>query len=275
MILHEGIHLDVLMADYTADPCPEPSLSASVIRTLIDRSPATAKRFHPRFGAQSSVSREADLGSAAHALLLEGRDQIHVVTEFEDYRKKAAREERDTARAAGKIPIFEREFAAVESMAEIAASALASRAPDGRSEVTLLWRESGVWARARPDWLADKVVDLKTTKNAEPDAWIRRTLFPSGYDLSVAWYLRGLEALGEPREEYLFLVQEVFEPFDYSWITIDEESIERANRAIDCAVKMWSYCLESDRWPGYDKRVHMAQIPPYRAERYEELETRP
>lgn len=274
MSLPEGIHPDVPMADYIADPCEAPSLSASTIRTLIDRSPARARQFHPRFGGSAAVSRASDRGSAAHAVLLEGPGTLHVVKGFDNYRKKAAQAERDDAYAQGKTPIFQEEFEAIQGMASIGRKALEERAPNGIAEATLVWREGDVWARARPDWLAGSVVDLKSAKNAEPDTWIRRVLYPSGYDLSAAWYLRGLEALGEPREEYLFLVQELFTPYDYSWITIDEESLERANRVIDKAVAIWSRCLSKGVWPGYDKRIHRAAIPAHKAERYEEIETR-
>jgi hypothetical protein len=273
--LPEGIHLNVPMAEYIADPCEEPSLSASTICTLIERSPARARQFHPRFGGSTTVSRPSDRGSAAHAVLLEGVETLHVITEFDNYRKKAAQAERDEAYAQGKTPIFEEEFEAIQGMANTARKALEERAPNGIAEATLIWREGDVWARARPDWLAGPVVDLKTAKNAEPDTWIRRVLYPSGYDLSAAWYLRGLEALGEPREEYLFLVQELFTPYDFSWITIDEESLERANKVIDKAVSIWSRCLSTRVWPGYDKRIHRAAIPAHKAERYEDFETRP
>lgn len=272
--LDEGLHDGVPMQIYVADPCPEPSLSASTLRALITKSPRAAHHRHPRLGGHATFARAADLGSAAHAVLLEGPEALHVITEYKDYRTNAAKAARQEAYDAGKIPIFEREMAAVEAMVSRSGPALADRGA-GRVETTIVWREGTVWCRARADWLLDDVVDYKTAKVAEPGYWIRKALFRGGYDISAAWYLRGLRALGEPREEYLFLVQEVFEPWDYSWIAVDEETLERANRAIDAAVRQWRYLLEREGdWPGYSKRVHVAELPAYRAEVLDEFATR-
>ena len=67
-----GIY-EIPAALYHADPCPEPSLSASVARTLIERSALHAKMQHPRFGREERpVTSGMALGTAAHAVILEG-----------------------------------------------------------------------------------------------------------------------------------------------------------------------------------------------------------
>ena len=67
--------------EYHADPCPEPSLSASLIKTLLARSPLHAWHEHPRLNPNvvKEERKEYDRGSAAHALLLEGEDRMAVI----------------------------------------------------------------------------------------------------------------------------------------------------------------------------------------------------
>jgi len=78
-------------AQYHGDPAPEPSISASLIRMLLEASPLHAWRAHPRLGncGEDRKTAESDCGTAAHALLLEGRDIVDVI-DAPDWRTKVA-----------------------------------------------------------------------------------------------------------------------------------------------------------------------------------------
>ncbi len=268
--LESGLHPNLSMSDYLADPCRQPSLSASTIRKMWDQSPLHAKLWHSRLGGKSESSRRADLGSAAHAMALEGPGAIGVV-KADSYRTKQARADRDELREAGKIPVLEHEEGQVLAMAASAKKALASYGA-GESEVTAVWQEAnGVWGRQRPDFLTrEYVIDLKTTTNADPDSWIRSTLFRGGYDISAAWYLRGLEALGQAPRQYLFLAQEIDEPYECSFVGAPEELLDNARKINDWAVRTWGRCLSCGVWPGYDKRIHWADVPAWRSEQIDD-----
>ena len=75
-----GIY-EIPATEYHADPCPEPSLSASVARTLIDRSPLHAWMQHPKLGGQQEEKPAArmSLGSAAHSVILQGNWDLYRV----------------------------------------------------------------------------------------------------------------------------------------------------------------------------------------------------
>jgi hypothetical protein len=61
------------LEDYLADPCPEPSLNASIAEILLRQSPLHARDAHPRFTHVRREHSDAfDLGMAVHALVLEG-----------------------------------------------------------------------------------------------------------------------------------------------------------------------------------------------------------
>lgn len=88
-----GIHHGLDEATYHADPCPSPSLSSGIIRAL-QRSPAHAHHAHPRLGGAVSESTQAqDDGAVLHALIL-GYDPTAWIVEAEDWRGKAAQQER-------------------------------------------------------------------------------------------------------------------------------------------------------------------------------------
>ena len=178
---------------YHADPCPTPSLSRSILQTLITRSPAHAYAQHPRLNpdVKPMDSSKFDLGSAAHDLLLEGGTGKICVIDFDDYRTKDAKTQRDAARAAGLYPVLKKHNDDLQAMVEtardfMAGTELAREFDAGVSEQTLIWEEDDLWFRARPDRMAinrSVVFDYKTTERAEPEYWGQRLLVQNGYDI--------------------------------------------------------------------------------------------
>src|SRR3972149_6692059 len=89
---------------------PAQSLSASVAPLLLTRSARHAWLAHPRLNPAwaPEATEQTDLGTLAHALLLEQDDSRLVVVEADDWRTKAARLARVQALAAGKPPLLAR-----------------------------------------------------------------------------------------------------------------------------------------------------------------------
>ena len=177
------IHTDILAAEYHADPAPEPSLSSSVARILVERSPRHAWHAHPRlnpdFEPDADGTARPNLGAAAHAVALECDWDRIVFVEAPDWRTKAAKEARSDAILAGRIPLLEKNRQQVTGMV----AGLAPLLPEPRTaEATLIWREAnGAWCRVRPDAIAAwgaVIVDVKTTTMAAtPGGWGRRQMW--------------------------------------------------------------------------------------------------
>ena len=169
--LDVGIHT-IPAAAYHADPCPAPSLSASIAKKLCLASPLHAWHAHPRLNpaAVDENGEHFDIGTAAHALLLEGTSAVAVI-DAKDYRTNAAKEARDAAYAAGQIaapggPVGRRPGDGGRARAQLAAhtDGGADMFPNGQPEQTLIWQEDDVWCRARLDWLRPGAIDdYKTT----------------------------------------------------------------------------------------------------------------
>lgn len=275
---------DVPEADYHADPCPQPSLSASLIHILCTRSPKHAWAAHPRLNPnfKREEKDQFDIGTVAHAMLLEGRSAVEVI-HAPNWRTNAAKEAREEARANGRVPLLAHAAADVEAMVEAAKRELAARNiqpplfTDGQPEKTLVWHEGDIACRARLDWLRDDLAtidDYKTSHNAAPDQWTRKSIYQHGYDVKAAFYLRGLERLTGVRAEFRWVAQEKEPPYELIVVSPGPDVLTLAERKVDYALELWKRCLESGEWPGYPQRLCWAELPPWEEARWLEREMR-
>jgi hypothetical protein len=258
-------------AEYHADPCLEPSLSSTIARVLCDSAPAHAQHAHPRLNLQN-VEEEAehfDIGTAAHAILLEGEAAVTVI-DAKDWRTNAAKDARDAARAAGKLPLLAKIWADVQAMVAAARVQLAAH-HDGRAmflngepEQTLIWREEDLWCRARLDWLRDGAIDdYKTTSASANPEVLSRTLFGNGWDIQAAFYLRGLKAITGIDAAFRFACQETYAPYALSVVALGPDAMMLAEKKILWALDLWRECLQSNRWPAYPTQTAYASLPPW------------
>jgi hypothetical protein len=270
---------DVAAGQYHADIVADrPTLSASIAHLLCSSSPKHAWTAHPRLNPDFERQHEDhfDLGTAAHAWLLEGKDGI-VVVEADDWRTKDAKEQRDTARALSRVPLLRKQHDQVRDMVEAAQKQLRELDVDpplfvdGKPEQTLVWEEAGgVGCRARLDWLRDDraaIDDYKTARSANPEKFTR-TLFDHGYDVQAAFYLRGLEALTGVEVQWRWVVQETQPPYALAVVAPGPDVLELAKRKVRYAIDLWRRCLERDEWPAYPTRVCWAELPAWEDARW-------
>lgn len=278
LIADPGIYDGIPEADYHADPCPEPSLSASLCKVLISQSPLHTKMAHPRLNP--NFEREErdifDRGTIAHALLLQGVD-VAVVLDFDDWRTKEARASRDAARSTGKLPILRKHWDDVQAMVESAREQLArhKEASDaftnGKPEQVLIWQEdNGVWCRARLDWLHDsrlKIDDYKSTgRNANPDDLART--FENDWEIQAAFYRRGILKLTGNDPQFRFVPQENMAPYAVSVVELGADWRWIGDEKVEYCIKTFGKCLESGWWPGYKPIIHMPELPKWVEEKW-------
>lgn len=273
-MLIEGIH-NIPLTDYINDPVCEPSLNASIAHTLLTQTPAHARLAHPRLTKQQDrdESSRLDLGTIAHALLLDDDASRVVVIEADDWKKKDTREQRDAARAEGKLPILAKEYEQVIEMVETAQgwitnSEIASDFESAIPEQTLIWQEADIWLRCRPDkatpdWRV--VFDYKTCAGtAHPAVWAKSSMVRYGYDLQAAINLRGVKALDlAERTTFVFLVQELDPPYAISIVSLAPAWLSLANDKLLIAMSLWKGCTRKNKWPGYPARVAYVEPPAY------------
>jgi hypothetical protein len=206
------------------------------------------------------MKSDFDIGVAAHLAVLEPERQAEsiVLIEAGDYRTTKAREARDTARAAGKVPLLPYQFDIVRAIAgSIRGHPIAAESfRGGEAEVTLVWHdpETGVPCKARPDYLPAHgrwIVDLKTAASANPRSW-RDQAYRLGYHARAAWYLDGAEAvLGQFPDEYWFVIVEKEPPYLVSVVSFDNDALAWGRTANHKACERFAVSAAANDWPGY------------------------
>lgn len=266
--------------EYHADPCERPSLSSSIARTLLTKSPLHAWHEHPRLNSNHVPQErtEFDLGSAAHALLLEGEDRMAVI-DADSYRTKIAQEARDAARAAKMHPILKARYDDVRRMADVARNAIGNCADlsgitleDGKAELVGIWEEEGAIMRFRPDWTADNrtaMIDYKTTTDAAPDIF-NRQIGRMGYHIQAAFYRRGMVAIEGADIPFVLVAQETEPPYAVTFHGCAPSLLSIAEAEVERAIDTWRECMRRGNWPAYTQRICWAEAASWQLADHEE-----
>lgn len=273
-----GIHEKIPMADYLAST----ALSSGMCHTLLTQSPFHAwhdSALNPNLERENS--KTADIGVYAHAMLLEGGLDKLVIVEADDWRTKAAREQRDEAYASGKLPILGCKVDEVAEMREAAyayihESEIAGVFDHGKPELTMVWQEGDIMCRARPDWLTDDrsiLLHYKTTAGSVSPTSFSRTITNSGYAQAVQFYYRGLGTL-EPetlrKTRHIIFCQDQARPFACALYELAPSLETIASSQIDRAIETWKQCVARQKWPAYEGRVIAIEAKPWEIAQAEE-----
>jgi hypothetical protein len=211
-----------------------------------------------------------------------GRGEDVVLVEADDWRTKAAKEQRDEAYEQGKTPLLAKEYAVVQAMAaalrahEFAYNLF--RPGSGQPEQSLFWRDkdTSVMRRARLDWLRNPpkegrrllVPDYKSTRSADIDS-IHKAMHEYGYARQAAWYLDGVLALGlAEKAAFVFVFQEKTAPYLVTVAEPDALTVEAGRFYNRQALHVLAECTRTGRWPGYFDGVATASLPPWAQNRY-------
>lgn len=253
-----------------------PGFSQTLATTLIMRSPLHART--EQLAGGKDATRAMDRGSVIHALVL-GEGKFKVL-EFNDYRKKAAQEAREAARAAGLVPILREEFEGARQVSFRIKEQLAARGIvlDGESEVGIEWEEETpfgpVLCRGMMDhaWISKgRILDLKVTNDAAP-LKVERSAENFGYGIQAAAYSRALAQLDPSlagRTSFLFVFAEPDPPYAVNVCKPDGVFRELGERRWLRAVATWADCVKHDNWPGYGSGINELTAPAWAVSREE------
>jgi hypothetical protein len=268
-----GWYPDVTAEQYHADPVAGGSLSSSGARALLPPS-CPARYRHDQDNGQAP-KRAFDLGHAAHRMVLGLGAELEVV-DAADWRTKAAKEQRDEARAAGRVPLLAAEHAIAEAMAEqLRAHPMVGALLDphaGSAEQTVVWQDdmTGVWCRARYDWLPTPhagrrmvLVDYKTAASAELEA-LQKAMHQHGYHQQASWYLDGARAVfGANDPGFVFIAQEKTAPYLVTVFEPDVVALRIGAARNHVARSVYRRCQETGVWPAYAEGIALLSLPPW------------
>jgi hypothetical protein len=288
-MIEQNIYRAMDSATYFADPCPEPSLSQSIAKILIERSPRHAMLEHPRLCPATTDDDEAEkyvkaqaIGNAAHKIIL-GRGKEIDVLDYNDFRTKEAKLARDLCEKAGRVPILEKHMTGAEQMVAAALSQLKRHeAKDaltaGSGEVALIWQEDGLWFRSLVDWLSfdcRTVDDYKSGGVSVAPHVIGMRMVDQGWDIQAAMIERGLDVLDPKnagRRRFRFIAQENKPPYALTVCQLSESVMTMGRKKLQAAVNIWRQCIESNDWPAYINRVITPEYPGWQETRWLERE---
>lgn len=280
-MLEAGIHFGVTEADYHADTLlPVPTLSSTLARLVLARSPLHAWTAHPRLNPdfEPTEKKTFDIGRAAHrAVLGRGSDYAAYPAEYLASNGAASTKEAkawaEEQRAEGRTPL---KFDEIDQICAMAVSvnrqlaAMGIKLDPTRSEVVALAEVDGVACRAMIDNApADPrhpLYDLKTTMDASPES-LAKTVASYGYDLQAAHYLAVWKAAtGEDRRFRIIFVEKEA-PYGVQVAELyrkpgdEADWFDHADALARDARRIWGECLRSGNWPCYPSRVAVIGAP--------------
>lgn len=266
---------DLDEATYHGDPVPGGSLSSTGARALL--SPSCPAKFdhNRRFGQRPR--KVWDFGSVAHELVLH-RGRGIAKLEYDSRRTNAYKADEAAARAAGKVPILEKDYAIAEAMAKALRqhkTAAALLDPDyGQPERSIFWvdPETGVNCRARLDWIDDEpgsgrllIDDYKTVASADPPK-LERSISEFGLHMQADWYETAVKRAGLAEDVRLLLIaQEKEAPYVVTVIDLLPATRLAAADRNAKARRVYAECVASGVWPGYvpDDEIASIGLPQY------------
>lgn len=276
----QGIHYISSEVYHSDQLAPAPSLSSTLARLILAKSPLHAWSAHPRLNPEwEPVEKKTfDIGRAAHRVVLgAGGDYISYPAELLASNGAASTKEAKAwaaeQRAAGLTPLKAEDVDLVESMAGAVRRQLAAMGINldpARSELSALAEIDGVWCRAMvdnaPDDPRQPLYDLKTTTDASPES-LSKTVAAYGYDLQAAHYLSVWKAATGEDRKFRIIFAEKEAPYGVSVAELyrkpgdEADWFDHADALVRDARHIWGECLKSGRWPCYPARVAVLGAP--------------
>jgi len=263
--------LNISTDEYLSDPCAVPSLSYSVAKILLEKSPLHAWQIHPKLGGLKKQPTPAmELGTLVHKFML-GEGHEIVILDFDDFRKKEAQEQRDHARSKGFTPIlrkhYEEAFYATEQIAnKLALLDVDLKEEGSQNEFKIQFESDGVLCRRAIDsWHEGKIQirELKTINNAHPNYCAKQAI-NLGYDVEASASMDAVQTLHPElagRIDFIFIFCELEPPFSVYVARPDGMFWASGDFKWNKAKRIWKECLETNNWPEYQTEIGWISAP--------------
>lgn len=279
--MQAGIHLDVPSATYFGDPCPRPSLTQTLAKVFINKSPKHGWLAHPRLnpgwepGRGDGYDKDRIIGDAAHAYVL-GRGKQVVVIGHDNFRGQEARQERDAAFDAGRVPILPHHDIIAQEMAGVLHSRIrgqelfAARWAAADSEVVVAAEVEGIWCRAMIDRLTHDrrtVFDYKSGALSVAPHVVAYKLADQGADVQAAMHellLDTIDPESAGRRQHIFICQENEPPYAITVVDLSEAWLTMGRKKLAMARMIFKSCLAKNEWPTYPQEICVPEYPPGR-----------
>lgn len=274
---------------YHADPCPEPSLSNSIAKMLLQTAPAKVKLAHPRLNPDFEPKDPSPVmlfGQACHRLLTGKGGDIDVI-HYDSYRTKDAQQQKADALQLGRIPALAENYAEAQAMVERCREQLENiedcqnAFKEGYGEIVAAARErDGVWLRGMIDWLEPRFVDgcviiydYKTTGESADPHVAHTHISNMAYEVQHGSYMRLMHhLLPGTKVKFRYVIQETEAPYLVSVVELLPFAQSIGAKKFSMARRKWANCLEEGVWPEYFKNIIHVGLPTWSENRWLERE---
>lgn len=164
---------------------------------------------------------------------------------------------------------------AVGVAAAVRACAMAEKylVPRGRFEVSAFWTFAVAALEGIPGFsfnckaridalLDDAIVDLKSCKDASPDAFGRQMINLNAH-AQAAFYSDGVFAITGRRKPYVWIASEASAPYVTQVYEADDDVLELGRRAYTGWLEHLNVCTQENKWPGYAESPMRLVVPPW------------
>lgn len=211
------------------------------------------------FAALPEESSALDVGSAAHSLILGGRQ----VVAYPGKVRRGKEWESFEADNPDAIILTKSEFRRATMTARaVQENAAAMRVLEGVREETMYWRVQGRACRGTPDVRSDAfITELKTGETSDP-RYFPFKLRRFSYHAQLAWYSDGAVLAGftDPKDHYVVAVEANY-PHVVTVFRITRDTIEQGRKMVRLWFERLRQCEAANEWPGYCQTVVDLDLP--------------
>ena len=222
-------------------------------------------------------------GQLFHAMALQPETvaDLFVVTPNVDRRTKAGKEEfaKFEAEADGKTVVTADMYQQATEMCEaLNKNEFVKKLLKGEKEKTFFWDDdlTGEPCKCRTDCLSEIgdnliVVDLKSTENAETEAFMKSAI-KYGYDFQSAMYSKGVEVNTGKKPLFVFIAIEKTAPYAINILQADELFVRRGYDLFREYIGIYHDCKQTNNWYGYlgkFNQINNLALPAYLAKEVE------
>lgn len=226
---------------------------------------------HYKYRSQFKQTRAMEIGTAFHTALLEPerfKSEYMMLRDINDRRKSEYKE-------AAKVYGNENTLTASESDSVLTMlhavmdnpDAMAVLDKEGHAELSGFAQdpETGIWIRARFDWLTTDghALDVKKTQDARERAF-QKSIHNYRYYCQDAMYSHVYELItGQPLEKYEFLAIEEQPPCANVVYELDVLAKKYGWDEYRAALLKYAEAVEKDQWPAYQETRGLIGLPEY------------
>jgi len=218
-----------------------------------------------KHGKKEKMSDPMIFGILCHAVAFQP-SRVHeefAISEWENFRTKAAQEWRDEQLAAGKIVVTQDQAQRASEMDDIIAGEIATTYGECQYEVAI-YSDVAHKVKGQIDVVpkGDVLVDLKTTAAIPERDAIPGMILQRGYHWQAAMYLDLYNAAtGENRDKFDLLFIETEAPHETAWVRLSEKMIAAGREEYKVALDRWQSCVSSNCWPKRIDQRYVADLP--------------